>query len=151
MDLSDLNGVPMRHSKRKRVGRGPGSGQGKTAGRGTKGQKSRSGYSRRIGFEGGQMPLYRRLPKKGFTNALFKVTYSIINTGQLEDFECESGKVDMAVLKEAGLIKKNSTRLKILGKGALSRNVEVEAHAFSSSAKQMIEDAGGTAREISAK
>ncbi|MEZ6196002.1 MAG: 50S ribosomal protein L15 [Planctomycetota bacterium] len=149
MNLSDLNQVPMKRAKRKRLGRGPASGQGKTAGRGTKGQKARSGYSRRFGFEGGQMPLYRRLPKKGFTNALFRVEYSIVNVGSLEELEAGT-TVTLELLKELGMVKKNASRLKILGKGALAKKLSVEAHAFSATAKQAIEDAGGSATEVAA-
>ena len=148
MNLSDLNAIPMKRQRRKRVGRGPGSGNGKTAGRGTKGQKSRSGYSRRLGFEGGQMPLFRRIPKKGFTNSLFKVTYAIVNTGQLNGFEDDTA-IDLELLKSSGLVKKTAERVKILGKGALSRKVSIKANKFSATAKQMIEAAGGTAEEIS--
>ena len=148
MNLSDLNAIPMKRKRRKRVGRGPGSGNGKTAGRGTKGQKSRSGYSRRMGFEGGQMPLFRRIPKKGFTNSLFKVTYAIVNTGQLNNFE-DGTTLDLEAMKQEGLVKKTAERVKILGKGALTRKVTVRANKFSATAKQMIEAAGGSAEEIS--
>jgi large subunit ribosomal protein L15 len=151
MNLSDLNRKPVKPSqKRRRVGRGAASGQGKTAGRGHKGQKSRSGYSRRFGFEGGQMPLYRRLPKKGFTNALFKIEYEIVNVAQLESFDAGT-TIDLALLKASGLVKKNAQRLKILGKGTLSTKLEVQANAFSATARQMIEDAGGTVTEIASK
>ncbi len=148
MNVGDLNEVREDRLKRKmRVGRGVGSGHGKTAGRGTKGHKSRTGYSRRWGFEGGQMPLYRRLPKRGFTNALFRVEYSIVNTGALDIFE-EGATIDIDVLKKAGLLTKNSERLKILAKGALSRRLIVKADRFSDAARQMIESLGGTAQEI---
>lgn len=151
MNLSDLNQKRVQPTKkRRRVGRGAASGQGKTAGRGTKGQKSRSGYSRQFGFEGGQMPLYRRLPKKGFTNALFKVEYEIVNVAQLDEFDA-GATIDLETLKKAGLVKKNAQRLKILGKGALSTKLDVHANAFSATARQMITDAGGTATEIASK
>ena len=150
MNLNDLNAVPVKRQKRKRKGRGIAAGQGKTCGRGTKGQKSRSGYSRRFGFEGGQMPLFRRLPKKGFTNALFKVEYAIVNTGQLNIFD-DDAKVDLEVLKGAGLVKKNATRIKILAKGALSKQLSIEADKFSQTARQMVESVGGTAQEKAGK
>ena len=150
MNLEELNAVPEQRKQRKRVGRGPGSGHGKTAGRGTKGQKSRSGYARRMGFEGGQMPLYRRLPKKGFSNALFKVRYEIVNTGQLGVFD-EGAVVDLAALKEARLVKARAERVKVLGKGALTKKLEVRADRFSQTARQMIEAAGGTATEVASR
>ncbi len=150
MNLSDLNAIPMKRKYRKRVGRGPASGHGKTAGRGVKGQKSRSGWSRKVGFEGGQMPLYRRLPKKGFSNALFKVTYDIVNTGQLNIFE-DDETVNIEALKTAGLIKKNAKHVKVLAKGALSKKLNVHVARFSAVASQMIESAGGQAKELAAK
>ncbi len=150
MNLSDLNAIPMKRQYRKRVGRGPASGQGKTAGRGVKGQRSRSGFSRKVGFEGGQMPLYRRLPKKGFSNALFKVTYDIVNTGQLNIFD-DDATINMEVLKASGLIKKNAKHVKVLAKGALTKKLSIEAARFSAVAKQMIESAGGQAQELAAK
>ncbi len=150
MNLSDLNAIPLKRDAKKRLGRGIGSGTGKTSGRGMKGQKSRAGYSRKVGFEGGQMPLYRRLPKKGFTNALFRVTYDIVNTGQLNSFS-DGTKIDIEVLKAAGLVKKNAQRVKVLAKGALSKKLHIEAARYSATAKQMIEAAGGQAEEISAR
>ncbi|MFT7620258.1 MAG: large subunit ribosomal protein L15 [Planctomycetota bacterium] len=150
MNLSDLNAIPIKRQTRKRVGRGQASGNGKTAGRGHKGQKSRSGYSRKVGFEGGQMPLYRRLPKKGFTNALFKVTYDIVNTGQLNDFD-DDASIDIEVLKASGLIKKNAKHVKVLAKGALTKKLNISVARFSAVAVQMIESAGGQAQELAAK
>lgn len=150
MNLSDLNAIPIKRKQRKRVGRGPASGTGKTAGRGHKGQKSRSGYSRKVGFEGGQMPLYRRLPKKGFSNALFKVTYDIVNTGQLNIFD-DDATVDIEVLKMSGLIKKNAQHVKVLAKGALTKKLNIKVARFSAVAVQMIESAGGQAQELVAK
>ncbi|MCA9322247.1 MAG: 50S ribosomal protein L15 [Planctomycetes bacterium] len=147
MNLNDLNGVPLQRSTKRRKGRGPGSGAGKTAGRGTKGQKSRSGSSRRMGFEGGQMPLFRRLPKKGFTNALFRVEYEIVNTGALNAFE-DGVTVDLELLKSTGLVKKNAARIKILAKGALTRKLTIKADKFSAPARQMVEGVGGSAEEI---
>ena len=150
MNLSELNAVPIRRNKRKRVGRGPGTGHGKTSGRGHNGQKSRSGYSRRYGFEGGQMPLFRRLPKKGFNNARFRIEYAIVNVGQLENFE-DGAEVDLDALRNAQLVQKKAERLKVLGKGTLSRRLVVKAHKFSASARQMIEAAGGSVEEVGAK
>jgi large subunit ribosomal protein L15 len=147
MNLTDLNNVPQKRKYKKRVGRGPGSGTGKTAGRGQKGHSSRTGYARRMGFEGGQMPLYRRLPKKGFNNAQFRVEYAIVNTGQLNDF-ADGATVTIDALKQSHLVRQKAERVKILGKGALSRKLKIQAHKFSSAAKQLIEAAGGAAQEI---
>ena len=129
-----------------RKGRGPGSGLGKTAGRGQKGQKSRSGGGVRPGFEGGQMPLVRRLPKRGFTNVFAKV-YSIVNLKDLEVFE-ENTLVTPELLKEAGLIRKAQDNIKILGDGDLSKKLTVQAHKFSKSAQDKIEALGGKAEVI---
>jgi large subunit ribosomal protein L15 len=136
--------TPAKGSKhsRKRVGRGPGSGLGKTAGKGHKGQKSRSGYSRLAGFEGGQMPLVRRVPKRGFTN-LFKTSYSVVNLHQLADFE---GEVTPQSLVEHGIVR-SGARVKVLGDGDLSRPLTVTAHKFSRSARAKIEAAGGRCQE----
>ncbi len=129
--------------ERKRVGRGPGSGLGKTAGRGHKGQKSRSGYSRKWGFEGGQMPLYRRIPKRGFNNALFAVRYQIVNLEKIEGLE--ETEITPQLLKEKGIIKKISLPVKILSRGEISRPYTIHAHKFSQKAKEKIEAAGGKA------
>jgi large subunit ribosomal protein L15 len=129
-----------------RKGRGPGSGLGKTAGRGQKGQKSRSGGGVRPGFEGGQMPLVRRLPKRGFTNVFAKV-YSIVNLKDLEVFE-ENTLVTPELLKEAGLIRKAQDNIKILGDGDLTKKLTVQAHKFSKSAQDKIEALGGKAEVI---
>jgi large subunit ribosomal protein L15 len=134
-----------RHRK-KRVGRGQGSGLGKTAGRGGKGQKARSGNMRFEGFEGGQSPLQRRLPKFGF-NAPNRLTYAIVNLQDLAKFSAGS-MVDEASLHEAGLLKGRYDGLKVLGQGELKVKLTVKAHKFSGSAKQAIEKAGGTAQEI---
>jgi len=133
--------------KKKRVGRGPGSGLGKTSGRGYKGQKSRSGYSGMRGFEGGQMPLHRRLPKRGFTN-IFKKEWAIINLGRLDKMEGDTFSVDS--LMASGIIKKLGEGLKVLGSGELTRAITVQAHVFSASAKEKIEKAGGKAEVIGA-
>ncbi len=144
MKLHDLKPAPGSKRARKRVGRGPGSGTGKTAGRGHKGQKSRSGYSQRAGFEGGQMPLVRRVPKRGFTN-IFRVEYSVINVGDLAEFE---GTVSPTSLLAKGKVRKGRM-VKILGNGDLDKAITVQAHKFSTSARQKIEAAGGTWEEIS--
>lgn len=142
MNLSRLHPVPGAKKKRKRRGRGPGCGLGKTSGRGTKGQKSISGYSRKRGFEGGQMPLHRRLPKRGFTN-IFRKEYREINLNQLERIDKED--ITLKDLAEAGLIKKESVEVKILGRGKISSAKIVHAHRFSKSAQNAIEKAGGKA------
>lgn len=142
MNLSRLHPVPGAKKKRKRRGRGPGCGLGKTSGRGTKGQKSISGYSRKRGFEGGQMPLHRRLPKRGFTN-IFRKEYREINLNQLERIDKED--ITLKDLAAAGLIKKESVEVKILGRGKISSAKIVHAHRFSKSAQNAIEKAGGKA------
>lgn len=129
-----------------RKGRGPGSGLGKTAGRGHKGQKARSGGGVRPGFEGGQMPLTRRLPKRGFTNIFAKV-YSLVNVKDLEEFEAGT-IVTPQLLQETGLIKKLNDGVKILGEGEITKNLTVQAHKFSKSAKEKIEASGGKAEVI---
>ena len=133
-----------RHAK-KRVGRGPGSGHGKTAGRGEKGQKSRSGFSRMSGFEGGQMPLHRRLPKRGFTN-IFKKEHAVVNVSDLERFD-NGATVDETTLRKAGLVKGQNDGIKILGDGKLSKKLTVVADKFSASARKQIEAAGGSCQE----
>ena len=139
MKLHDLSPAPGSRQKKKRVGRGPGSGLGKTAGRGHKGQRSRSGYSQRIGFEGGQMPLIRRVPKRGFNN-IFRREYAIVNVARLADLE---GDVTPEILVEKGLARAGAP-IKILGNGDLSAKLNVSAHKFSKSAREKIEAAGGT-------
>lgn len=142
MKLSDLH--PARDSRKKprRVGRGPGSGRQKTAGRGNKGQKSISGYSMKKGFEGGQMPLHRRLPKRGFTN-IFKKEYCEVNLIRLE--RISKKVIKSKELVEAGLIKKETEQVKILGRGEISTPKTIHAHKFSRSAQKKIEKAGGKA------
>jgi large subunit ribosomal protein L15 len=132
--------------RRRRVGRGPGSGSGVTAGRGEKGQKSRSGYSQRFGFEGGQMPLYRRIPKRGFTNQ-FKKQYVVLNVRELNQFRAGS-EVSPEKLIESGMVKTVKDGLRILGEGELTKRLKVRAHHFSKSAKEKIEAAGGTAEVL---
>ena len=142
MKLSDLHPVKESRKSRKRVGRGPGSGYGKTAGRGTKGQKSISGYSQKRGFEGGQMPLHRRLPKRGFTN-IFRKEFSEVNLDKLERIKKQ--EIKLKDLKEAGIIKRESENIKILGRGDISSAKTIHAHRFSQSALKKIEKAGGKA------
>ncbi|UCE40202.1 MAG: 50S ribosomal protein L15 [Candidatus Aminicenantes bacterium] len=148
MNLSNLHPAKKSRKDRKRVGRGPGSGMGKTAGRGTKGQKSISGYSRKRGFEGGQMPLSRRVPKRGFTN-IFRREYSEINLDRLE--RVKKDKVMPKDLIEAGLLKKESQLIKILGRGELKSAKEIHAHRFTQSAQEKIKKAGGKAILIGSK
>ena len=132
---------------RKRVGRGQGSGTGKTSGRGEKGQNARSGGGVRVGFEGGQTPLFRRLPKRGFSNALFKKEYDIINLDELNKFE-DGAEVSLEVLREMGIVKKSKDGLKVLGNGTLEKKLTVKANKFSASAKEQIEKLGGKAEVI---
>ena len=132
---------------RKRVGRGQGSGTGKTSGRGQKGQNARSGGGVRVGFEGGQTPLFRRLPKRGFSNALFKKEYAIINLDELNKFE-DGAEVSLEVLREMGIVKKSKDGLKVLGNGTLEKKLTVKANKFSASAKEQIEKLGGKAEVI---
>lgn len=146
MKIHDLAPVEGSRKKRKRVGRGPGSGHGKTACRGHKGQRSRSGGGPRPGFEGGQMPLHRRLPKRGFTN-LFKKHYNIINIRDLNRFSPNSS-LDMETLKEVRLIKRERDGVKLLGSGEISYPLNVKVHQASKTARQKIESAGGTVEII---
>ena len=132
---------------RKRVGRGVGSGLGKTSGRGHKGQNARSGGGVRPGFEGGQLPLFRRLPKRGFKNALFKVRYAVINLSDLDKFE-DGAVVTPELLKEMGLIKKQLDGVKVLGNGKLTKKLTVKANKFSDAALREIEKIGGKAEVI---
>lgn len=132
---------------RKRVGRGPGSGLGKTSGRGQDGQNSRSGGGVRIGFEGGQTPLFRRIPKRGFSNAKFKTVYAVINLSDLNDFE-DGAEITPEILKDMGLLKNQLDGVKVLGTGTLEKKVNVKAHKFSKTAKAAIEKLGGKAEVI---
>ncbi len=147
MNLSNLRPPAGQTHSKKRVGRGMGTGHGKTAGRGSKGQKSVSGFSQKRGFEGGQMPLHRRLPKRGFTN-IFKKQFAIVNVEQLEKLEGDTFSVDR--LMELGVFKKLGDGLRVLGTGTLSRAITVEAHHFSKSALEKIQAAGGKAEVIGA-
>lgn len=143
MKLHELSPAPGSKHPKKRVGRGPGSGNGHTAGRGEKGQKSRAGYSRRLGFEGGQMPLVRRVPKRGFKNP-FRTVYTVINVGQLAELQ---GEVTPQLLVERGLVH-GGLPVKILGDGDITHAISVRAHRFSKSARSKIEAAGGTCEEL---
>lgn len=148
MDLSNLKPAKGSVKKNKRLGRGQGSGKGGTSTRGHKGAKQRSGYSRKIGFEGGQMPLQRRVPKYGFKN-VNRIEYKAINLSTLQALAEKNNleKIDLNVLLEAGFISKNAL-VKILGKGTLDRKLEVHAHAFSKSAVEAIEAQKGTAVKL---
>ncbi len=146
MKLHELRPNPGSTKKRKRLGRGTATGQGKTAGRGQDGQNSRSGGGTRPGFEGGQMPLYRRLPKRGFTN-IFATNYSEINIETLNRFE-DGAEVSPELLKELGIIKKLNDGLKVLGRGELEKKLTVKAHKFSKTAVEKIEAAGGKVEVI---
>ena len=146
MNLHDLSPVPGSTQVAKRKGRGLGTGNGKTAGRGHKGQKARSGGGTRIGFEGGQMPLARRLPKRGFHN-IFAKPLEAINVSALEKFE-DGATVNVSDLLEKGILSKCEYGVKILGNGALTKKLTVRANAFSASAKEKIEKAGGKAEVI---
>ncbi|HEX9723753.1 MAG TPA: 50S ribosomal protein L15 [Vicinamibacteria bacterium] len=141
MELNDLKPAPGAVRSKKRVGRGPGSGTGKTAGRGSKGAKSRSGYSLRYGFEGGQMPLIRRIPKRGFTN-IFAKKIANVNVRDLNRF-AEEAVVTPDLLASSGLIDRSDDRVKVLGDGELKKKLVVQAHQFSAGAKSKIEAAGG--------
>jgi large subunit ribosomal protein L15 len=147
MNLSGLKPpAGQKHSKR-RVGRGMGSGRGKTSGRGHKGARSVSGYSKKRGFEGGQMPLHRRLPKRGFRN-IFKKEYAVVNVGLLERLEGDSFSPERLI--ELGVVKALGDGLKVLGSGELTRPIQVQAHLFSKSAQDKIQAAGGSAQIIGA-
>jgi large subunit ribosomal protein L15 len=150
MRLHDLKPRPGARHRRKRLGQGESSGHGKTSGRGGKGQTARSGSSIRIGFEGGQMPLIRRIPKRGFNNARHTTRYLPVNLEVLNHFD-EGARVDEAALRSAGLANGRSAGIKILGDGELTRKLIVSAHAFSASAKAKIEAKGGTCELVVAK
>jgi large subunit ribosomal protein L15 len=147
ISLNSLRPAKGSTHKKKRVGRGPGSGLGKTASRGEKGQKSRSGYSQKIGFEGGQMPLHRRLPKRGFTN-IFKKRWLEVSLAALDKGFEANEEVNPEVLHDRGIIKKAKHDVVVLGNGELSKALRVSAHRFTKSAREKIEKAGGAALEI---
>ena len=147
LSLNNLHPDKGSTHRKKRVGRGPGSGLGKTSGRGHKGQKSRSGYSSKAGFEGGQMPLQRRLPKRGFTN-IFKKEWIEISLAKIEENFNAGDEITPEILHERGLIKKAKHDLVILGTGEVSKGLTISAHRFTKTAKDKIEKAGGTATVI---
>ncbi len=147
LSLNNLHPAPGSTHKKKRLGRGPGSGLGKTSGKGHKGQKSRSGYSSRPGFEGGQMPLQRRLPKRGFTN-IFKKQWIEISLAKIEENFKAGDDVTPEILHERGLIKKAKHDLVILGNGDVTKKLNISAHRFTKAATDKIETAGGTATAI---
>lgn len=146
MELNTLKPALGSTKNRKRIGRGPGSGHGKTATKGHKGQKARSGGSIKAGFEGGQMPLQRRLPKRGFT-PINRIEYVLVNIDQLENFDAGT-TIDPSVLASKGLIKSSTSCVKILGNGELTKSLKISAAKFSQSAKSKIEAAGGSCEEI---
>lgn len=145
MNISQLENTPGAHKKPKRVGCGPGSGHGKTSCRGEKGQFARSGKGKRRGFEGGQMPLYRRIPKRGFTN-IFRRDYGVVNLDALNRFS-ESTDITPEFIYSKGLVKQ-SLPIKILGRGKLEHKFTITAHKFSKSAKELIEKSGGSWKEL---
>nr|Q01WB1.1 RecName: Full=Large ribosomal subunit protein uL15; AltName: Full=50S ribosomal protein L15 [Candidatus Solibacter usitatus Ellin6076] len=148
MNLSGIKPPKGQVKTKKRIGRGMGSGHGKTATRGSKGQHAGTGFSQKRGFEGGQMPLHRRLPKRGFKN-IFKKQFAIVNLGRLEKLEGNSFTID--TMLQLGLINKVYDGVKVLGTGVLTRKITVEAHHFSKSALEKIQQAGGTAQMIGAE
>ena len=150
MRLHDLKPRPGAKHRRKRLGQGESSGHGKTAGRGGKGQTARSGSSIRIGFEGGQMPLIRRIPKRGFNNARFTVRYAPVNIESLNAFD-NGARVDEAILRSVGIANGPADGVKILGDGELTKKLTVVVNAFSASAKSKIEAKGGTCEVVAAK
>jgi large subunit ribosomal protein L15 len=141
MDLASLRPAPRSFKDRKRIGRGPGTGKGKTSGKGHKGQRARSGYKRRAWSEGGQMPLQRRLPKRGFTN-VFRIDYQEVNISKLASLD--SSEINPELIRQKGLARKRNKPIKILGAGEIEKAVNVRAHAFSASAIEKIKKAGGT-------
>ena len=145
MNLSNLRPPRGQKQKKQRIGQGMGTGRGKYSGRGAKGARSISGYSMMRGFEGGQMPLHRRLPKRGFTN-IFREEYAIVNVGRLDQLEGDS--FDPARLIELGVIKKLGAGLKVLGSGDITRKLDIKAHMFSKSALEKIQKAGGSGQVI---
>jgi len=145
MNLSNLHPPKGQRHKKQRIGQGMGSGRGKYSGRGAKGAKSISGYSKMRGFEGGQMPLHRRLPKRGFTN-IFRKEFAIVNVGVLEKLEGDTFTLDSLIA--SGVVKKRNAGLKILGNGELTKKINVKAHIYSKSALEKIQNAGGSAEVL---
>ncbi len=148
MRLDEITALAGAHRRRKRVGRGEASGHGKTCGRGNKGCQSRAGGGTRILHEGGQMPIFRRLPKRGFSNFEFRTAYQVVNLARLDKIFSAGQAVDVAALRQHGLVSGDAPLVKILGTGTLSKKLSVEAHAFSASAAEAIEKAGGTVKRI---
>ena len=148
MSLNNLKPAAGSKFGRKRVGRGPGSGNGKTAGRGNKGAQSRSGYSYKRGFEGGQMPLHRRVPKRGFNNTDFRTEYAVVNLDQLEARFETGATITPEALRSAGLISGRDVRVKVLARGEVSKALTVQAHKFSGKAAEKIAAAGGQVQNI---
>ena len=147
MSLNNLRPPKGATHAKKRVGRGPGSGHGKTASRGSKGAQSRSGFSFKRGFEGGQMPLHRRIPKRGFTN-IFRVEYALVNLDTLAEVFDAGSEVTPDVLRERGLVRETNVPVKVLGRGDITKKLTVRAHKFSGTAAKKIEAAGGVAEVI---
>ena len=145
---NEITAITGANKKRKRIGRGKGSGNGKTAARGHKGQHSRAGASFHLAYEGGQMPLFRRLPKRGFNNAQFTTRYEIVNVSQLERFFDDGQTINIKELATAGLINSAKSRVKILGDGELTKKLTVAAHKFSKSAEQKISGCGGSVKVV---
>jgi len=147
MKLHELKKNPGATHSKKIVGRGPGSGLGKTSGKGHKGQNARSGGGVNPVFEGGQLPLYRRLPKRGFSNAKFKTEYAVINVSDLDKFE-EGTVITPELLKEVGMVKKQLAGIKVLGNGEITKKITIRAHRFTSSALRKLEESGSKAEVI---
>lgn len=143
----EITSIAGRKKQRKRIGRGPGSGHGKTSGKGHKGSLSRAGAGGKIGYEGGQMPLFRRLPKRGFSNYRFVRRYEIINVSQLDRFE-DGSIIDVKSLFNAGLVDSTNSKVKILGDGELTKKLDVNVHKFSKAAHDKILSCGGVARVV---
>src|SRR5580765_743056 len=150
MSLNNLRPPKGASRPRKRVGRGMGSGHGKTASRGSKGAKSRSGFRFKRGFDGGQMPLHRRVPKRGFHN-LFRVEYAVVNLDTLAEVFDDGSEVTPDVLRERGLVRETNVPVKVLGRGDIAKKLTIKAHKFSGSAAKKIEAAGGAAEVIGTK
>ena len=147
MGLNNLKPAEGSKFNRKRVGRGPGSGNGKTAGRGYKGAQSRSGWKYKRGFEGGQMPLHRRVPKRGFTN-IFRTEYDVVNLDQLETLFDKGATVTVAALRERGIVSSRTALVKVLGRGDVTKALTVQAHKFSGKAAEKLAAAGGKAETL---
>jgi large subunit ribosomal protein L15 len=147
MGLNNLKPAEGSKFNRKRVGRGPGSGNGKTAGRGYKGAQSRSGWKYKRGFEGGQMPLHRRVPKRGFTN-IFRTEYDVVNLDQLEKLFEQGATVTVDSLRDAGIVSSRTALVKVLGRGDVTKALTVQAHKFSGKAAEKLAAAGGKAESI---